>query len=518
MCYCPSKLITLPFLLLYLLTLNNTSLLAQSLSPGEVTAWATDLDVFATEFWRIFPDADTRVDRQVLEQALDELRIALPTLEEAEVVIQLQSILALSTEGSNTIWPYQKSLNYPMLPIKTYRFADGWFVCDAVADHEELIGKEIISVNGLSTDALWEKLVPMMPGDNIYQRQHGANYHWQIAPWLQYLTEEESSDTAVLTFADGASTTIAFQPTEAYHGLSRKLPSYRGLVSSDQYYENDNYWMEYLPESKALVVQFLAIRDNEEGPKFKQFVNEMVAELNSGRVERLIVDNRYGGGGNGFKLKPLTDLLREHELFQNRGNLIVLTGRSTRGTVQEMSSILELNTKAVFIGEPTGEGPNSVGDLKAVTLPESGIDIWVVHKYWPTSWNNDGRETLEPEVYVFSYYQDIAAGKDPWLEAALAYEPEPATQHSLENTSAGEIAGKYIVNGYTLEIEERRGRLFLAMNRKLKSFFEIHTELYPVEEGVYATDIVDVYLKLDVENSEALQLIWKGTTIELARK
>ena len=484
---------------------------AQPLTNQQVTAWEEDIDVMLSKLWQTYPEADDQLDRAQIEQAAEELKAGLSRLSHEEVIIRLQALLALTGEGSNSIYAFQGKLLYDMLPLKAYWFADGLYVCDAAAPYEELVGQQIKRVNKVLVDSLWAHLKELLPGDNDQQKRGAATYYWQIAPWLAYLTGTEMGADVTLTL-DKGELQVPFRPYTEYLALNRGLPSYRGLQASGSSYAEENYWMEYLAEQRTLFVQFLAIRDNANGPNFKAFVQQIEQRLTSGTVDKVVIDNRYGGGGNGFKLKPLTNLLRENEQINQRGKLFVLTGRGTRGTVQELTSILELNTKAILVGEPTGEGPNSVGDIKVVSLPNSGIDVLLVHTFWPTSWPEDSRMTISPEIGLDYAWSDFAAKVDPWLEAALAYTEEPVAP---ANVSWRPKTGKYTSGKYTVTIEEDNGRLYLNLKRKMKSFFELHTELHPAAGDRYNTDITDVFLERAATGGESLLLQWKGVSIEL---
>lgn len=503
----------LPLLILLLQIIIPSNLIAQNLSTAEVQAWEEDINLVLEKLWQVYPDAEERLNKDVIQNAAGQLKEDLPNLSHEEAIIRLQALLALTGEGSNGIYPFQDALNYDMLPIKAYWFADGLFVCDAKSPYEHLIGEQIVAVNDVSLDVLWSKLRELLSGDNDQQKRGSATYTWQIAPWLAYLTETALGADATISLGNGQSETVAFQPNSSYLELVRKLPSYRSTPMSGQSHPNENYWMEYLPEQRTLFIQFLAIRDNADGPKFKAFVQQIADQLDQGNVDKVVIDNRYGGGGNGFKLKPLTDLLRDNENINQRGRLFVFTGRGTRGTVQELTSILELNTKAIFIGEPTGEGPNGVGDIKAVTLPNSGVNVWLVHTFWPTSWPEDPRETIQPEIGIEYSWPAYEAQEDPWFNAVLNYSEEPST---AVNASWTLRPGKYSAGDNTVAIEEIGGRYYLNLKRKLKSFFEIRTELHALSDERYATDIADVYLEA-TQDTDRLLLNWKGVSIELRK-
>ena len=53
------------------------------------------------------------------------------------------------------------------------------------------------------------------------------------------------------------------------------------------------------------------------------------------------------------------------------GRLFVIVGRETFSAAMRLSSELERQTKAIFVGEPTGSSLNAIGEMNPVTLPYS---------------------------------------------------------------------------------------------------------------------------------------------------
>ena len=182
-----------------------------------------------------------------------------------------------------------------------------------------------------------------------------------------------------------------------------------------------------------------------------------------------MIDNRYGGRGNGFKLKPLTDLLKNHKNLNKKGKLFVLTIRNTKGTVMELTSLLEINTKAIIIGEPTGEGPNSVGDTKLIELPNSKIKVSLTKKFWPTSWKRDNRETIEPHLNIEYTYNDYKETKDPWLTKVYEYKHNTPTIKTPKEV-IDRLVGKYIISGRKVTIYKKMKICLCTLQEKLKIF------------------------------------------------
>jgi hypothetical protein len=75
--------------------------------------------------------------------------------------------------------------------------------------------------------------------------------------------------------------------------------------------------------------------------------------------------------------------------------------------------------RPIFVGEPTGGKPDSVGDEVVFELPYSRINVNVSDLYWE-GWPQDHRAWIAPDAYAPPTFAALRSGRDPALEAALA--------------------------------------------------------------------------------------------------
>jgi hypothetical protein len=80
---------------------------------------------------------------------------------------------------------------------------------------------------------------------------------------------------------------------------------------------------------------------------------------------------------------------------------------------------LDVQSSAVFVGEPTGGRPNLYGDTRAVILPSSHIKVNVSSRYWEKSTPDDDRPWIPPDIPVELSSSNYFTGVDPVLDAAL---------------------------------------------------------------------------------------------------
>jgi hypothetical protein len=137
-------------------------------------------------------------------------------------------------------------------------------------------------------------------------------------------------------------------------------------------------------------------------------------------VARLVIDLRWNNGGNTFLEMPLLHRLIGCEKVNRRGGLFVIIGRRTFSAAQNLATMIERHTEAIFAGEPTGASPNFVGESIPVELPYSKIRGTISDLYWQSGWAMDYRTWIAPRLYAPPTFATYTANRDPALEAILA--------------------------------------------------------------------------------------------------
>jgi hypothetical protein len=100
----------------------------------------------------------------------------------------------------------------------------------------------------------------------------------------------------------------------------------------------------------------------------------------------------------------------------------VLAGRGTFSAAGNFITELETGDAASaihLVGEPPGGGPNIYGDVRVVTLEHSGIVVLISTRYHERRAGDDRLE-VDPDIAAELTWDDVIAGRDPVLDAALA--------------------------------------------------------------------------------------------------
>ncbi len=151
---------------------------------------------------------------------------------------------------------------------------------------------------------------------------------------------------------------------------------------------------------------------------FRTFSREVLAFADAHPVERFIVDLRQNDGGNSDVALPLISGIKQRSALNRSGGLFVVVGRGTFASAVLNALQFKSETKAVFVGEPTGSKPSHYGEFQEFTLPNSRLQVGYSTKYLASKEDTD---SFLPDVPVALSSADYAAGRDPALEAILAY-------------------------------------------------------------------------------------------------
>lgn len=181
-----------------------------------------------------------------------------------------------------------------------------------------------------------------------------------------------------------------------------------------------DYWFEYLPDAKAVYFQFNRVRNSEQ-ESLAEFCNRMFRFIDEHPVKKLVIDMRWNPGGDTTISLALIHGLIRCEKIDQRGRLFVITGRRTFSAAQNVATMIERNTKAIFAGEPSGSSPNFIGEENAFQLPYSKIMANVSEYFWQSSWPFDYRTWIAPLLYSPPSFEAYRKGRDPAMEAILAY-------------------------------------------------------------------------------------------------
>ncbi len=387
-------------------------------------AWADDLFFLVAELERLHPAPYHAVSQVEFEEAVSLVYDQIPDLTDDQIVLELMRLLGLhgsaGKEGHCGVWP---GSSFGVLPIQLYGFDEGWYIVDVDSeDHASLVGARVVGIEGTPMKDVVEAVTPLISCDNETNLLGKLPLKLRMPELLCGLgiTSDGGAATFELEFPDGS-----------LHAqrLSRVASGRRSfwLPRNDEVLWLADvgmpWWSRVLEEQRALYVQFNLTRaDDGTGQSLASFANTIVKAFHTTKVERLVLDIRSNGGGDNTTFHPLVNALRDDETINQRGALFCLIGRGTFSAAGNLVTVLERETNAILVGEPTGGGPNQYGDAETVRLPNHpDLMVRISTRYHEFDPDHNERLTHEPELQVPLTAKSYFAGVDPVLRRALDF-------------------------------------------------------------------------------------------------
>jgi hypothetical protein len=396
-------------------------------SPSSVDAARADLDQMLADMERIHPDLYHGMNRTDFVAAHQVLKEALPELTENQAMVELMRLVAMVSrggrDGHTRVEPADPAL-VPFVPVRIYRFHDGWFVTDAMEPHEALIGQRLVAIEATPIDQVAATAEPLVPRDGPQTIDAFLSHYLLNALVLDGLGLADGTDAVDLTILtpDGITqqtVTLATVPLEEYAAWAAPngplgLPAREGSRWLSR--PGDPLWLQHLPEIATAYVRFASVAGDP-----ASVANDLLALASDPGLDRVIVDLRQNAGGHeSTYYAPLLEAIQDPSIDRPE-RLFVIVDKLTFSTAALFATEVEQSTGAIFVGEPMGGAPNFFGDTDTVALPDYPIpmDVEVSTRYWQMSTPDDGRVTIEPHITTLMTSTDYFTDFDPAMETII---------------------------------------------------------------------------------------------------
>jgi hypothetical protein len=359
-------------------------------------------------------------------------------------VMELARIAALAGDGRTAIEPARDAaIGFRALPVALHLFEDGLWVRSAKAPHSSLAGARVVKIGGATAEQAIERARPYVSRDNEMGLRHAAPRLLAMPEALHALGLSSTIDSARFEVEQGGERrTVWLRATGPAEALEDDAdlgwrPRADWVDARDAGYapeplwlrrdpDSVSWWFAPVPGTRTLYAQVHRLRDAPR-EKFDAFARRLLAKLDSGGTDRLVLDLRTSRGGDSALARPLVRGLVRRPVNE-RGRLIVLIGRGTAGAAQQLAAELERYSEAVLIGEPTSSRGYGGGGAQEFRLPHSGVRVTVAER---VDHARDATAWTVPEVAAAMSFADYRSNRDPALEAALAYKPRPSLVDDL---------------------------------------------------------------------------------------
>jgi hypothetical protein len=395
--------------------------------------WRTDLALLAREVRRkgYAQGVYRALSQKDFDDSVRKLNDAVPTLSDGQILVGMMRLLKSVGDGHTGILRPPAQQDYALaLPLQFYLFKEGLFIIGADPRYKDLLGAQVVRFGGRSIEEVMSALDPVISRDNDLWPSQLAPYRMRSLPLLNALGVVSDIHKVSLDIVDaGGNRRVAVVEADASNPdiwnqfpaawltyaqtLGTPLPLYLKNTTS-------NYWFEYDAASKVIYFQFNRVL-NDANESLAAFSERLFRFINEHDVSKLVIDMRWNNGGNTFLSRTLVNRIIRSDKVNQSGKLFVIIGRRTFSAAQNTATYFERYTSAIFVGEPTGSSPNFVGEETPFSLPYSKILANVSDLYWESSWPQDHRKWIAPQMYVPPTFAAYRTNRDAALEAILAF-------------------------------------------------------------------------------------------------
>jgi tetratricopeptide (TPR) repeat protein len=411
--------------------LSSSALAQQKLDQTAIERWRADLRYLAEQLPARHMNLFHTMTREQFEQAVKRLDERIPSLTEQQIFVEMMRIVARVEDNHTLITKDRKGgFVIRMYPLALYLYRDGLFVQAAAPEYARAVGARVSKIGNASIEQAMRVARECVSRDNEMTIKDSLPSILIIPEMLFGLGLIEDMENArFVVEKDGEQITLDLKPVPL--GSREKWVDARGnaLAPTPLWLKNprNNYWFEYLADSKTVYVQYNAV-GNKRDESVADFFKRVFALVDANPVDRFVLDIRRNSGGiNPLNLPILHGLIRRNKINQP-GKLFAIIGRSTNSAAVFLTGDLEEHTHAIFVGEPTGGKPNHYGGGRGwhrFLLPHSRLTI-----YYSNAFNQRGAQDVDgpwfaPMIAAELTSEDYRSNRDPAMEAILNYRPRP---------------------------------------------------------------------------------------------
>lgn len=349
-------------------------------------------------------------------------------------------------------------------PVRIYKFDDGFFIRAIGRSYQQFIGAKIIKINDVPVATAFRRVALVTSHDNAMTLAAIVPAYFSVPEVLSGLgiaKDAKQLDLSVET-PSGSQATLHLKavPGGSLPGLDTDAAPIgmpfdaSALLSSGiDHLENTPrwllhpqmpFWMDYDAKNGAIYAQINRIY-NSDSETLADFAKDIVNEFARRRADRLILDLRLNGGGDGSLNRSFLNTIVADTALNRPGHFFVLIGRHTFSAAEQLVTKIKVEANAIFIGEPTGGRESHWGDTVPIKLPNSGVVVRIATKYWQAP---EGLASVwtAPDIPGQLSSEDYAAGRDPSYDIAVKATANSPLAMQLEGASKAASTPKAVLD------------------------------------------------------------------------
>ena len=419
--------------------LSSSAVAQQKLDQAAVEQWRADLRYMAEELPRRHKNLFAAMTREQFEQAIKRLDERIPALNPPQIFVEMLRIVAQVKDGHTRITKRDPSgFAFRRYPLRLFLYRDGLFVQEAAPELARAVGGRVVKIGGATTEQAIRAAREICAHDNEMHIKLWIP-RWLVIPEaLHGLGLIEDMERASFVVEQrGEQIAIDLKPVSIFEAEENWVNAHDKVAPPPLWLKDprNNYWFEYLADSKTVYVQYNAVAEKKD-ETIADFAKRLFAFVEANPVDRFVLDIRRNGGGNSQLNLPFIHGLIRSDKVNQPGKLFVIIGRSTFSAAVWLVGDLQKHARAIFVGEPTGGKPNHYGmggvsGSTSFVLPHSRLVIEHSNEFMQRGVPGDDSPWKAPLFAAELGSEDYRTNRDPAMEIILNYKPRPPLEDTM---------------------------------------------------------------------------------------
>jgi len=498
----------------------------QSFSPEPTKAeWVEDLHYLRDQMVEKHCDLNALISIAELDDTVKTIEKRIPRLSDSEIIMELFRLIAMPNDAHTFPFIMIPCFDLHTYPIQVYGLEDGWTIVNAGREYKDLIGTRVMKIGSKTIDDIYKTTPLFLATESEYSRKLRFPYMCFMAEWLNYhgiIDDIRRADFTLLK-TNGEEVVLSIPSIKFYpHFLWSSIftiDNHLAPVFTNP--RKDFYRFDLIKESSTLYVQFNQCVNQPGRETVDAFVLRLEGFLQDHEFERCVIDIRNNDGGD-YVWENLVRFIRDNDKINRRGRLFVLIGRRTFSSAVMFANQLQMQTNAVFIGEPTGQGPIFYAGPYLIELPHSRLVFAVSSHLSVSGLPFDKRNSIIPDIPVGYSSDDFITGRDPVLEAAQSIEIPMREVKHLPADALKRYAGRYLFSPVqVMDVKLQDASLYVSFTDFMPASLQrFQSELFPEAEKSFSTRISGMNIRFSRSGRSGpnkLTLTWQGETVTFHR-
>jgi hypothetical protein len=412
-----------PLYSLFCVHIPTLQLSAQTTTAPPVSKeqWHEDLKFLATELPKRHANAFHFIPKAVFVQEVSQLDRTLNDLNRDEFFVGMDRIENSIGDGHTYI---RVPADAPIFPVHFERFGEYYRLVSTrdVPGPRDALGGRLLKIDDTQVNRAQKLLLTLTPADETQAlrnvRATALLNDGMVLHGLGITSDRDTVRYIVLTDA-GSEVTLEYHgEANQFRGVSitdiLETGWLRAVVHPALYLQqpDQDFWCTYLQASKTGYCNFRSYKD------LKHTARALTALVQHEHSDNLVIDLRLNAGGDFEQgLKYVVNPIRRMSKINRSGHLFVLTGPGTFSAAMANAAHFRKRTRAILVGQPIGEKPNSYQEARETVLPNSQ---WVARYSVRLYRFVRGEENLiRPDREIAETWADFQAGRDPVVDWVL---------------------------------------------------------------------------------------------------